>query len=581
MSFERQKKINMKQGYKIIVAALLLVMGAGCSDDFLNRSPQGQLTDEQVSNTKAVEWTLIGAYGLMNGNRDGTWGSYASAPSQWLFGEVAGDNAHKGSELADQAVMFDIERHTAISVNEHLSTMWNNYYEGITRCNATLRSLKQVQAGNSDRFSDQRASEIEAEARMLRGHYYFFLWRVFKNIPFIDETLSTTEAAQVPNNVDILPKIEADFQFAVQNLADEKPLGDVGRVDRVAAKAYLGKLYLYQKKYPEALVLFKEVIATRPNLVTIPFLNNFNVNTENGPEAIFTAQHAINPNGGGDNANVGDMLGGLYGSAPANCCGFFNPSIDLVNSFRVTAAGLPMLDGSYRTAPYKSDFGLTGAAKTNYQVDRTLAVDPRLDYTVGRRGVPYKDWGTMPGDDWIRDPAFGGPFVAYKHMIDRADFPGNTQSGGVNYVTALDVNIIRLADVYLMAAECAAETGDLPYALARVNDVRNRAANLPSKTLGGSALAAYNVQPYPAFANKEFALTAIRAERRLELALEGHRFFDLVRWGIAKETLESYSAFEGSIIAAYLGLTFSERNNQFPIPQEQIDRSGGALIQND
>lgn len=556
-------------------------MMVGCSDDFLNRSPQGQLTDEQVSNTKAVEWALIGAYGLMNGNRDGTWGNYGSAPSQWLFGEVAGDNAHKGSELADQAVMFDIERHTAISVNEHLSTMWNNYYEGITRCNATLRSLQQVQAGDGDRFSDQRAAEIEAEAKMLRGHYYFFLWRVFKNIPYIDETLSTTEAAQVPNNVDVLPKIEADFQFAVQNLPEDKPLGEVGRSDRTAARAYLGKVYLYQKKYTEALTLFKEVIAARPNLVTIPFLNNFDVNTENGPETIFAAQHAINPNGGGDNANVGDMLGGLYGSAPANCCGFFNPSFDLVNSFRVTANGLPMLDGSYRTNPYKSDFGLTGAAKTNFEADRNLAVDPRLDYTVGRRGVPYKDWGIMPGDDWLRDPAFSGPFVAYKHMIDQADFPGNTQSGGVNYVTSLDVNIIRLADVYLMAAECAAETGDLAYALARVNDVRNRAANLPVKTVGGTPVAAYNVQPYPSFPNKEYALDAIRMERRLELALEGHRFFDLVRWGIAKETLESYSAFEGSIIAAYLGLTFSERNHQFPIPQEQIDRSGGALVQND
>lgn len=570
----------MKQGYKIVIAILLMGIFSSCGDDFLNRSPQGQLTDDQVNNMKGVEWTLTGAYGLMNGNRDGTWGAYGPAPSQWLFGEVAADNAHKGSELADQAVMFDIERHTAIPVNEHLSSMWNNYYEGIIRCNATLRSLQQVQSGSGDRFTDERASQIEAEARMLRGHYYFFLWRVFKNIPYIDETVSTTEAAQVPNNVDVLPKIEADFQFAIQNLTDEKPMGDVGRVDRIAAKSYLGKVYLYQKKYAEALTLFNEVIAAKPNLEGLPFLNNFNINTENGPEAIFTAQHAINPNGSGDNANVGDMLGGLYGSAPANCCGFFNPSIDLANSFRVTAAGLPMLDRSYRTNPYKSDFGLTGAAKTNYEVDRNLAVDTRLDYTIGRRGVPYKDWGVMPGDDWLRDPAFGGPFVAYKHMIDRADFPGNTQSGGVNYVTGLDVNIIRLADVYLMAAECAAETGDLAYALARVNNVRVRAANIPPKTVGGAAVAAYNIQPYPAFPSKEYAMDAIRAERRIELALEGHRFFDLVRWGIAKETLESYSAFEGSIIAAYSGLTFSERNTYFPIPQEQIDRSGGSLVQN-
>lgn len=239
-----------------------------------------------------------------------------------------------------------------------------------------------------------------------------------------------------------------------------------------------------------------------------------------------------------------------------------------------------MLDGSYRNNPYKSDFGLSGGAKTNYEVDRTLSVDPRLDYTVGRRGVPYHDWGVMPGDGWLRDPAFGGPFVGYKHMIDQADFPGNTQSGGVNYVTSLNVNIIRLADVYLMAAEAAAETGDLNYALERVNDVRLRAANLPRKTVGGTPVANYNVQPYASFPDLEFARSAIRFERRLELALEGHRFFDLVRWGIAKETLEAYSTFEGSIISAYGGLTFEDRDTYFPIPQDQIDRSGGALVQN-
>lgn len=581
--FMRLLKVNytgMKRCYKIVVAITLLSVG-GCSESFLDRSPQGQLTDDQVSNTKAVEWMLTGAYGLMNGNRDGTWGNYASAPSQWLFGEVAADNAHKGSELADQAVMFDIEMHNAISVNEHLSTMWNNYYEGITRCNATLRQLRVVQEStDGETFSAERAAEIEAEAKMLRGHYYFFLWRVFRNIPYIDETVPTADAAQVPNNVDVLPMIEADLQFAVQNLSDVKPLGDAGRVDGIAAKSYLAKVYLYQEKYPEALALFKEVIASRPNLEDLPFLNNFDVNTENGPESIFAAQHAINPDGGGDNANVGDMLGGLYGSAPANCCGFFNPSFDLVNSFRVTAAGLPMLDGSYRDDPYKSDYGLTGGAKTDYQVDKTLAVDPRLDYTVGRRGIPYHDWGIMPGDGWLRDPAFGGPFVGYKHMIDQADFAGNTQSGGVNYVTSLNVNIIRLADVYLMAAECAAKTGDLAYALARVNNVRARAAKIPVKTVGGTQAAAYNVKPYLAFPDEQYALNAIRFERRLELALEGHRFFDLIRWGIAKETLESYSAFEGGIISAYGGLTFTDKNNYFPIPQDQLDRSGGALVQN-
>lgn len=568
---------KMKKTY-LLGLGIILILAGSCSDSFLEQSPQGQLSDDQINNRKGVEWLLVGAYGLMNGNPSGTWGNYAAAPSMWLFGELAGGNAHKGSEPGDQATMLDIERHRAIPVNDHLSTMWNNYYEGITRCNTTLRALYRLQESADDKFSEERATEIEAEAKMLRGHYYFFLWRVFKNIPYIDETLSTEEAANVQNNVDVLPKIEADFQFAIDNLTPTKPLGEVGRVDQIAAKAYLGKLYLYQGKNAEALALFKDVIASRPDLKDIPYLDNFDVKTENGPEAIFTAQHIINPNGSGDNANVGDMLSGLYGSAPVNCCGFFQPSFDLVNAFRVSSDGLPMLDYSYRNDPYLSDFGLPSSEKQNYEVDRSLAVDPRLDYTVGRRGVPYHDWGIFPGDPWIRDAASAGPFVAYKAMIDQADFAGNT-ANGAPYITSLDVNIIRLADVYLMAAEAALDT-DLNYALDRVNDVRIRASKIPHKEVGGSPVAAYNIQPYPSFPDKEYAMRAIQFERRLELALEGHRFFDLVRWDNAKQVLESYSQFEGGFLDLNEGITFEERNKYFPIPQEQIDRSGGSLTQN-
>jgi len=569
----------MKKIQQLIIVIAALVGFAGCDKSFLERKPQGQLTDDQLGNRKAVEWMLIGAYGSLNGNRNGTWGNYASAPSQWLFGDVAADNAHKGSSSGDQAAMSEIELHTPVATNEHLTTMWTNCYEGVIRCNATLKSLKALQEGDgSDKFTEDRAKELEAEARLLRAHYYFFLWRVFVNVPYIDENTSTADASKTPNDTDIYPKIIEDLVFANANLTT-KPFGEVGRVDLLVAKSYLAKVYMYAKRFDEALPLLKDVIAARPSLVDIPFQNNFDVKTENGPESIFAVQHVINPDGAGDNANVGDMLSGFYGNAPANCCGFFQPSFDLANAFRVTPEGLPMLDGSFRTNPYKSDMGLSGTAKDNYAVNQSLPFDTRIDYTLGRRGVPYRDWGVMPGDAWIRDPAFGGPFVTYKQMIDQADFPGNTQSGA-NYVTSLNVNLIRLADVYLLAAECAAEADDLDYALARVNDVRNRAAKLPPRMINGTPAAAYKVSPYPAFPNKTYALDAIRFERRLELALEGHRFFDLVRWGIFKEAIESYSAFEGSIINVYGGVTLTDRNRYFPIPQQEIDRSSGALTQN-
>lgn len=572
----------MKKIYFVIMMGASVLLSS-CAKSFLETEPQATITSDQLATTKGVESLLTGAYGLMNGNINGTWGNYSNAPSQWLFGEVAGDDAHKGSTSGDQSTMNAIELHSPNPANDQLPSMWTAYFEGVLRCNNTLAILKQVQAGSdpSNKFDDTRAKQIEAEARTLRAHYYFYLKRVFGNVPFIDETMSTADAAKVQNGVDLYPKIEADLQFAIANLDYTKPVsGDYGRADKLIAEAYLGKVLLYEKKYADALTLFKDVISHKPSLVGIDFRNNFSIAGENGPETVFVDENIINPDGGGDNANVGDMLSGFYGSAPVNCCGFFLPSVDLVNAYKVDANGLPYLDGSYRNNPYKSDLGLVGAAKDNYKVDQTIAFDPRVDYTVGRRGVPFRDWGTFPGDAWIRDPASGGPFVSKKQMIDKAEFPGNTVSGGP-YITALDVNIIRLADVYLMAAECAIEAGDLPYALDRVNDVRKRAANLPGLMVNGTPAAKYNVKPYPSFPNADYARNAVRFERRLELALEGQRFFDLVRWDIAKPVLESYMNFEKQYVSASSSINFNpDRDNIFPIPQQEIDRAAGVLKQN-
>ncbi|WP_295120717.1 RagB/SusD family nutrient uptake outer membrane protein [uncultured Chitinophaga sp.] len=567
----------MKTTKHLIYITLAFVLSA-CSGDFLDRVPQGELVTSQLQTPAGVEGLLISAYGLMNGNISGTWGNYASAPSQWLIGEVAADNAHKGSNNGDQPNMNQIELYQVTSTNDNLEVMWNRYYEGIARCNNVLRMVALVQAGSGDKLTDARALEVQAEARMLRAHYYFFLRRVFVNIPYVDESMTTAQAAMVKNDTDVFPKIEDDLKFAIANLGPTKPKGEVGRVDQLAAQAYLGKVYLYQNKPAEALPLFTTVINAKPVITTLPFTDNFDVTKENGPESIFAAQNAINPDGSGDNANVGDMLGGFYGNAPVNCCGFFQPTFDLVNAFKVDANGLPFLDNSYRTNPIKSDFGLSGDAKTNYKVDKTITVDPRMDYTVGRRGVPYRDWGLMEGDAWIRDPAYAGPFVGLKHMIEQGQFAGQAVKGALQ-ITGLNINIIRLADVYLMAAECNVP-GNLPEAMRLVNLVRARAALLPGKQVDGGLAAIYKVGQYTTFPTADYARNAIQFERRLELALEGHRFYDLVRWGVAKTVLESYSTFEGNLLSSYKGLVFDAKDAYFPIPQQQIDRSQGALSQN-
>jgi len=567
------KKLNY------IIFVMFLFTALSCRKEFLEKNPQGELSEEQLISQDGVDGALTGAYSLLNGNTNGTWGNYASGPSQWLLGEVTSDNAHKGSDNGDQPNMNALERHVPTSTNDNLGVLWTRCFEGIQRCNNTLKLLAALQASDKVKFTDARALEIQGEARLLRGHYYFFLARAFKNVPLITE--ATTEDA-VDNTPDIYPAIVSDLQFAADNLANVNSQAQVGRVNKIMAQAYLGKVLLYQKKYAEALPLFDAVIASRPNIEGLPYTDNFDITKENGPESIFAVQHSVGTDGsGGDNGNVGDMLNFPYGNGlPITCCGFFQPTLDLANSFKVTTEGLPYLDNSYRTNPYKSDLGLNAEQKAAYQVDRTLAVDPRLDYTVGRRGVPYRDWGLMAGDTWIRESSNGGPFVPYKNSIESAQIASGTGPGNAN-ITGLNVNIIRLADVYLMAAECEVELNNLPRALTLVNNIRTRAGKLPAKVVGGAPIAAYNVGLYTTFPDQNYARNAVRFERRLELAMEGHRFYDLVRWDILKPTLESYFTFEGGFFPYLRGISISERDKYFPIPQDQLDRSNGLLKQNE
>lgn len=134
--------MKIKSIYIALISASLVL--AGCSKDFLQKIPQGQLSEVQVADSDGIEATLLGAYGIMNGNVSGTWGNYASAPSQWLFGEVASDNAHKGSEATDQPNMNLIESLRPNPANDNLSAMWEVYYEGVLRCNITMKLLRKI-----------------------------------------------------------------------------------------------------------------------------------------------------------------------------------------------------------------------------------------------------------------------------------------------------------------------------------------------------------------------------------------------------------------------------------------------------
>ena len=462
---------------------------------------------------------------------------------------------------------------------------WNGLYEGIARSNNVLRLL----LNKGEDVTDADVVRLSAQARFLRGHYYFQLKRNFDNVPYVDETVDYgTGLEDVVNNVEIWPMIEADFQYAADNLADTQ--SQIGRVNSWAAKAYLGKVFLYQGKFPQAKTIFDDVIA---NGVTSSgekyglldnYGNLFRGEYDNSEESIWAYQSAAGT-GSVNNANPEFDLNNPYNSAaPGVCCGFFAPSFTFVNSFRTSANGLPLLDGSYNTPAnlVKNDMGV--ATDDPFTIDQG-PIDPRVDHTTGRRGIPYIDWVEHPGQSWIRQQSFSGPYSVKKYVYSRSEV-GSFQDNSTwtpGY-TGINVHIIRFADVLLMAAEAEVETGGLEKAREYVNRVRTRAMNSKVMELDGSGPAAnYQVGLYTApWSDPAAARTAVRFERKLELGMEGHRFYDLVRWGIASEELNAYLSFDGPrLLNALGGATYTDKHSILPIPQAQIDLLGpDILIQN-
>lgn len=570
----------MKKYNILFIAAIILVGVGSCSDEFLDQPALGSLSEDVVANKVGVEKLLIGAYAALDGAGISGTNSWESAPDNWIYGVVAGGEASKGSFGGDQPAIDQIVKFISNPSNGFYNSKWKVAFEGVSRTNKVLKVLPNVED-----LTEAERNNIAGQARFLRGHYYFELKKMFNMVPWIDET---TEDVKQPNNADIWPNIEADFQFAFDNLPGTQ--GEIGRANKWAAGAYLGKAYLFQKKFPEASSIFAEVIASGTNsagekYALVPkFRDNFDAATENNAETVFDIQMVANDGTSSiSNSNEGGMLNFPYNS-PFRCCGFYQPTQDLVNSYKTNAAtGLPDLD-TYNQNPVKNDMGITSdEAFTPY----TGSVDPRLDWTVGRRGIPYHDWGNHPGAAWIREQSYGGPYAPKKNIYWQATQDLYSDQSSWAPGTALNVHIIRFADVLLMAAEAEAQTGNLGLATEYVNRVRERASNPegflkkykndadPLAGFDQSKNAAdYHIGLYTGFASKDSALEAIYFERKLELAMEGHRFFDLVRWGIAEKTLNAYFQYQGQITTDVRGGKFIPgKSEYYPIPQAQIDLS--------
>lgn len=222
-----------------------------------------------------------------------------------------------------------------------------------------------------------------------------------------------------------------------------------------------------------------------------------------------------------------------------------------MNSYRTDANGLPLLDGSYDDPAnaVRNDQGIPSTAA--FTPDNGN-LDPRVDWAAGRRGIPYLDWGIDPGKDWIRNQASAGPYSPKKNVFYKADVGSGRDNSATQWAptTAINYNVIRFAQVLLWAAECEVEVGSLDKAEQYVNMIRARAANPAGFVMNGGAPALnYVIKPYPAgwFAaqGQDMSRKAVHFEEKLELAMEGQRFFDLVRWGLAGTDINAYFKYEG------------------------------------
>jgi len=575
----------MKKKYVILIVVLAIIgMIGSCKSDFLDVKPAGSLDQSLLATQKGVDALLVGAYSLLDGNTQ-EFGEWGSQTTNWVYGSIRGMESNKGTDAGDQPYINPLQTFSEEPTNNYLNSKWRQAYEGVSRCNSLIIVINNALTAKT--ITQDQATLYLQQAKALRGWYHFEAWRMWQKIPYLDEK---TDPVTVSNSEDVRAKIIADLTEGT-NLPTN--MGAVGKFNKTVCQIILAKALMQMNKdYAGALTLLNSAKSgTKPNGAAIGLAPTygeiFDIANRNGIEAIYTVQYSVNDGSGGANGGDGEVLNFPYkgGGSPGGCCGFFNPTQEFVNSFR-TSGGLPLLDNSYNNQPVKNDQAVPIAAA--FTPD-TGPLDPRLDWSVGRRGIPYWDWGKHTGADWIRDQTYSGPFSPKKQVYKKSQEGQYTEVGNwTSGWTANGYRMIRYADLLLLIAECQIETNDLAGARTNINLVRARAANPAGFVMDGTVPAAnYVISQYPSsgapFDSQANARKALYMERKLELGQEGHRYFDLNRWGITVSELNRILAYEKTMpwgSSLYGAATVGPEDVTFPIPQRQLDLSNGKLTQN-
>lgn len=583
--------MKLKHIFSISLIGLTI---CSCSDDFLRNEPQGPLSEANMNDPEAVNLLVTGAYATFGCRYADSNDPHLFPVTNWSYGEVRADNAYKGGgSETDLWEIHDMETAKIQPNNGFLDGKWFNVYCGISRCNSAIRALRKV-----DKSIIKEKDTRIAEVRVIRDHWYFDLVRLFNRIPYMDIDLPENEYTSVRNDEftreQNLTRIADDLIDAANDLPETQP--EIGRINRRIALAYAAKVKLYlayeQDPLTNAVVninkdVLREVVDLIDGISGYDLLDDFQqldmLEHENGPESVFAIQYSKNDGSGSEGRiNWSMLLNSMTGpGCPWQGDGFFLPSQDLINAYQTDANGLPLFD--YQQRP---DYGTVVFDQSG---DYSLAnvngnVDPRLDFVTGRPTIRYKTFTERACGLWVRNSDSYG-YNNTKRFWLSPESPQATQ-GWPWGASGLNWQIIRYADLLLYKAEALIEIGGNGIEEARqlINRVRQRAMNSdyvkdfndPDKDAAN-----YKIGLYPATGwTQDYARQALRTEMRLEKAMEGERFFDLVRWGIAKETMNNYFAAEKDNRVYYQNATFDDGEEYFPVPVAQYNFSGGKYVQN-
>lgn len=564
----------------IILTACFLNIFVSCKKA-LDEQPQGVIASDQLNTPANIDKMVISAYSSL-GNEN-----LHTSNSLWPWGSMRSGDAYKGGDgVGDNSEWNDYETFiTNQNTNSLTDQMWAQLYNNIGRANNSL-----LRIDNISQADYPLKTARQGEMRFLRGNYYFMLKILWNRVPYIDENVPTTSYDTVSNikytSDQLWSKIEADFRFAANNLPTSQT--DKGRPTKYTAQAYLAKALLYHAytqddkhsvtgidaaKLTQVNTLCDSIINSGAYSLAPDFANNFLAATENGPESVFAIQYSKNDGTPYGRIDMGHSL--TYPMNPAyGCCWQHIPSQDLVNNFKTDANGLPIY----------GNFNNTDAVQGSDFLIQTF--DPRLDHTVGIPGHPFKyEPNFVYQVSWARAPNIYGPFTSMKD--DAAADDPSFQKIPPFMSSSKNWELIRYADVLLWKAEALIELNRPLEALPLINMVRQRAANSTSKLkqADGTYTSNYKLATYQPGVNvtwtQDFARQALRRERRLEFAMEGNRFFDLVRWGIADTYLNAYFASESAKRPYLKTAHFTKgRDEYMPIPLNQINYSKGLYVQN-